>query len=66
MRPQAPFWDRMPMATKGGPMGGQGNAELVGAAARGDETAWRALVDRFNGLVRGLRDAPDGFVEYIR
>ena len=32
-------------------MGGQGNAELVGAAARGDETAWRALVDRFNGLV---------------
>ena len=32
-------------------MGGQSTEELVWAAAGGDESAWRALVDRFNGLV---------------
>ena len=31
-------------------MGGQGTAELVWAAAGGDDAAWRALVDRFTGL----------------
>src|SRR2546423_1842788 len=51
MRPHPPFWDLVPMATKGGPMGGQSTEELVWAAAGGDESAWRALVDRFNGLV---------------
>jgi len=39
------------METKEGPMGGQGTAELVWAAAGGDDAAWRALVDRFTGLV---------------